>query len=495
MKRFNILLLILLLLPPLQTYADSPEPTPYPILVPTPSPTVTPLWPTDTPTPPVTPTPVPVACADTLEPNAEPGSGKLLVSGDTLNSLTLSPQGDVDFFLLWGKAGDFYRITTHTTEGVDTRLRIYDPNGNLVAENDDYQKGNPAAQLNFQAPGDGFFAVAVDSRVPTDWGCRAYSIDALTVAAPTVTPTLTPFATPYPTAIPGEKQPDVFEPNYDPAHATNIGVGQSLALNFNPAPPDSDAVDNDFFRLYAKAGQVLKIETTGLAPGLDTNLIVIADDGVTAISGNDDCTVGQLASCLSWSPESNQLVYLLVGPVGTLPEQTNAGARNYTLSVTDLSGQATPSVYASGGGLGINLPAQTAPPTATSTATLMPSPTTTATPVIRIRYLDTRVPTSTPEPLFSVNIGIQVYYDQNNNHAPDADEGIAGISVRVLDSQNNRLLAHVFTNNDGYAAITVAAPQAVRVSVPYLGFNKQVRSPGDTLNIRLAPLRLPSLIP
>jgi len=455
----------------------------------TPSPTVTALWPTNTPTPGVTATAVPVACPDTLESNDQPGDGSLLVSGEPFTALTLSPEGDMDFFLLWGATGRFYRVTTHTTAGVDTRLRIYDPTGTLIAENDDYQPGNPAARIVFQAPGDGFFIVGVDSRVPTDWGCRAYSIDAVSVAPPTATPTQTPLATTTPTPpatpVPAAEQPDVFEPNYDPAHAANLGVGQTLSLNFNPDPLGSGAVDNDFFKLYVKAGQNLKIETTALAPGLDTNLILYAADGATAITGNDDCAPGELASCLTWMPEQNQLVYLLVGPVGTLPETVSAGARNYTLSVTDISTQPTPTVtdgYAASKQSAWPAVPKTIP-TATSSPTATPIPT--PTPMAVIRPLTLAPPTPTPLPQFSIAIGLSAYYDQNNNHAPDIDEGIAGISVRILDLRTNRLLTHVFTNEEGYASVTVTAPDAVRVSVPYLGYNQTVRAPGNTLSIRM----------
>ena len=70
-----------------------------------------------------------------------------------------------------------------------------------------------------------------------------------------------------------------------------------------------------------------------------------------------------------------------------------------------------------------------------------------------IRPLTLAPPTPTPLPQFSIAIGLSAYYDQNNNHAPDIDEGIAGISVRILDLRTNRLLTHVFTNEEGYASV------------------------------------------
>ena len=267
------------------TSTPSPTSTPTDTLTPTPTPTVTPLWPTDTPTPTPTWSPTP-ACADGREPNEQPGSGPALVINQALSGLTLYPPGDVDFFLLWGKGGRYYQVTTATGDGLDTRLRVFDPPGDLIAENDDYTPGNPASKLTFQAPGEGWFAVEVDSRVPTDWGCRQYSVMAVDVSPPTATPAPTagppppsPTATPPPTAIPAQVMHDPYEPNYDFNTAANLGVGQTLNLSFNPYPAGSNGVDNDYFRLYVKVGEKLRIETANLAQGLDTNLILYRDSG------------------------------------------------------------------------------------------------------------------------------------------------------------------------------------------------------------------------
>lgn len=477
---------------------------------PTPTPTVTPLWPTDTPTPTATWTPAPT-CADEAEPNQEAGSGPVLVIDEIVSQLTLYPQGDVDFFRLWAKGGRFYELTTLTGEGVDTRLRVFDPTGALIAENDDYLTGNPASRVRFQAPGEGWFAVAVDSRVPTEWGCRGYSLRAVDVSAPTATPTRPPgpppTATPPATAIPAEAMYDAYEPNYDFGTAANLGVGQSLSLNFNPYPAGSNAVDNDFFRLYVKAGQVLEIETIDLAEGLDTNLVIYHQEGQT-VAGNDDCTPGELRSCLTWAPDYTGLAYLLVGPVGTIPEAISAGSRGYTLSVQDVVDETpTPVVSGPGGsspglgatpipGYGLPWPVTPLPPTPTPTPPT-PTPAATPSPVVRVRPLaiTSAAATPTPGPLQPVVVQLTIYYDENDNRAPDVNEGVSGISVRALDAVSNQALGHVFSDRYGHATLSLAATGEVRVSVPYLGYNQPVRAPGKTLTIRLAPLRLPSLIP
>jgi hypothetical protein len=482
---------------------------------PSPTPTITPLWPTDTPTPTVTWTPLP-ACGDAQEPNDTPASGPVLAMDQAVGDLTLFPQGDVDMFQLWGKGGLYYQLTTQTGEGVDTRLRVYDPTGTLIAENDDYQIGSPTSQVKFQAPGDGWFAVAVDTRVPTDWGCRRYKITAIDIAPPTATSTRTPgppaTATPQPTAVPASAQPDDYEPNYDFSLAANLGVGQRLALNFNPYPPGINAIDNDFFRLYVKAGQRLQIETGDLAPGLDTNLILYREDQ-SVIGGNDDCGPGELRSCLEWAPDYTGLVYLLVGPVGAIPEATSGTARAYTLSVKDIVNQpaATPAVsnpqgYGYSGGSQRNDSGSTAPgqlpwsvtplpPTATPTLLPPPTPSPTPTPVIYVRRLTTGPAIATPAPQQIILVDLTLYYDENDNRAPDPSEGLIGVSVRAVDERTNQRLGQAFTDQNGHVQLMVSASATVRVSVPYLGYNQSVRPPGETVVIRLAPRRLPSIIP
>jgi hypothetical protein len=515
--------------PPGGTVTSQPTATNMPTPSTQPSggtPTVTPLWPTDTPTPTPTWSATP-ACADGWEPNQQPGSGAVLVIDQAISSLTLYPEGDVDFFLLWGKGGRYYRVTTATGDGLDTRIQIFDPVGDLVAENDDFEPGNPAGQVKFQAPGEGWFAVKVDSRVPTDWGCRGYSITAVDVSPPTPTPTHTPgppppspTATGTPTPVPGQVQPDEYEPNYDFNTAANIGVGQTVNLNFNAYPPGSAQIDNDYFRLYVKVEERLLIKTANLAQGLDTNLILYRDNGAV-IAGNDDCVPGERYSCIEWAPDYTGLAYVLAGPVGTIPEATAAGSRAYSLTVEDIAGQT--STPMPGGNIGVwptptsvygqPLPWPVTPIPPTSVAQAQASgaegplpmvngtaPITTATvatseAVVRVRPISVGPPTPTPRPMQSVTVELSVYYDENDNKAPDANEGVAGLSVRVLNASNNELLGQAFTDQSGHTNLTVAAPADVRVSVPYLGYNQSVQPPGKALTIRLVPMRLPSLIP
>jgi hypothetical protein len=289
---------------------------------------------------------------------------------------------------------------------------------------------------------------------------------------------------------------DAYEPNGDFAHAANLGVGQTLNLNFNPYPVGINAIDYDFFRVFVKTGQTLKISTGELAAGLDTNLMLYRDNGET-IGYNDDCVPGRLDSCLTWEPTYTGVAYVLVGPVGTIPVATSSGSRAYTLSVTDQTGLVTPTVLALSSGYsgnasgGEQLPWRVTPLPPTET----PPPTATALPGIRVYPISNSLPTPTAEPLQTIVVELSVYYDENDNRAPDISEGVSGVSVRVLDFQSNQLLGHVFTDQFGHARLMVAAAGQVRLSVPYLGYNEAIRAPGEAMTIRLAPLQLPGLIP
>lgn len=468
------------------------------------------------PTPTNTPTPTPTGtatpdpnCEDSLEPNNEPGSGPVLISGQPLSGLTLRPQGDVDYFQLWVKAARYYQVDTATTDGVDTRLRIFNDAGELLAENDDFITGDPSSRMKFQAPADGWLFVSVDSVSPIDWGCRRYNISMVDVSAPTPTPT----PTPEPTQTPAPTQPastlapstplpedfDAYEPNYDFATAAGIGVNQVAELNFHIYPPGAEGIDNDFFKLYVKVGQILEIETTELAPGVDTNLIVYREDTTTVVVGNDDCGPGELRSCLEWQPDYTGYAYVLVGPVGLTAKSISADSLAYKLSIKDLAGQPTPTPAAPGGGYGEPLPWDSGPGAGEATAEPEPASTATPTPTpepqLQLRTFSLAPPTPTPLPLQPVVIDLTVYYDENDNDAPDVNEGITGINLQILDSLTNQILGQAFTNNEGHATVFTSAADEVRLSVPYLGYSQEIRPPGTQLLIRIPPLHIPSIIP
>lgn len=454
--------------------------------------------PTLTPTLTLTPTATPV-CDDTYEPNEQLASGPVLMSNQPISDLTLAPSGDIDYFQVWVKAGYHYQVDTATVDGVDTRIRLFNDAGDLLSENDDYITGNPASRIKFQSSIDGWLFIAVDSLIPIEWGCRKYNISITDYTPPTPTPTLTPeptstvtsapTQTPAATNTPLPELYDAYEPNYDFDSATNIGVGQVIELNFHTFPPGDSGIDNDFFRLYVKTEQNLLIETQDLAGGVDTNLILYREDR-SVIDGNDDCELGKLYSCLSWFPDYTGIAYLLVGPVGVTPKSVSDAMLNYRLSVVDLAGAPT---ITPPPGYGTDAPWPQTPTDPTEEPTKEPTPT--KEPQVDITTFSLAPPTPTPLPSQPVVVEVTIYYDENDNKAPDINEGITGVNMQVLDGLSNRLIGQTFTNGQGHASIFTSTAQKVRVTIPYLGYSQTIGPPGKQFEIRVSPLQLPSLIP
>lgn len=497
----------------IQTQADTPTPT----FTSTPTPTVTPFWPTDTPT--LEPTPTATeSCADEYEPNDSFGEEvALLPIGKEVDGLTLFPAGDVDYFRVWGKPGRKFQVETDTSDGVDTVLKVFNPSGGLVAENDDALDISPGSRVSFVPNSEGWWYVSIGSRIPTDWQCGQYSVTMDEAPTPTPAPTNTagPTATKTPTgtAVPSEKEPDAYEDNYDFDRAADIGVNQDAQANFNPYPAGAEGVDNDFYRFYVKNGDVLEIKTTGLADGLDTN-IILYDQNRNVLMGNDDCEPGDRSSCLVWGPVTyTGLAYVLVGPVGTIPEQASTTSRNYTLSIKMIEGTPTPKpgVTTSAVAPSYGLPAGVTPlpgsyanilngATPTPIFTLTPTLTPTvesgvATSVAIAEDTPVFVPTGVP-----VVVDVVVYYDENDNRAPDVGEGVRGASVRLTDAATMGVIWSGLTDGTGHVGLSVySAATDLRLSVPYLDFNQGLRTTEkggyQKVIIRVAPRRLPSLIP
>lgn len=116
-------------------------------------------------------------------------------------------------------------------------------------------------------------------------------------------------------------------------------------------------------------------------------------------------------------------------------------------------------------------------------------------PEIRVQTFSLAPPTPTPLPLQPIVVQLTVYYDENDNQAPDINEGVTGLNMQILDSLTNRVLGQAFTNTEGHATLFVSATQEIRLTVPYLGYSQAVKSPGGQFEIRIPALHLPSLIP
>lgn len=407
-----------------------------------------------------TPTP------DAYEENDAPVEAAQIPTGAQLDSLTISPAGDADWFRVLlspaAGAGGQQRVEALAAAGLDLTLTVYGPDGAaLVTHND---AAGPSAAVTFEVTGAGWYTVAVSSTTPeAGWY-------ALRLSGVTPTPAPPPTATPSPTptaAAPGE--PDHAEPNYDFAHAYRLVPGDVLGgLTFASGTPG--AADNDFYVMAVREGVAYVCETSDLGPGVDTNLIVYgAADFGAVLGGNDDIDTqaGQIASRVAFSAPHEGDVYLLVGYKYPTPGGAPAGGGPaYTLACQAAAPTPTPTAALAGG--------RTSPPqTEARRITLLERPAPTPTPAANAVALQT--------------VDVLVGYDRSANGEVDLDEGVRGLSVRLLDPTTNRELAHGLTDAGGAVRFTLAGAGPIRVSIPYLGAAQDFR-PG-------APARWTLLIP
>lgn len=132
-----------------------------------------------------------------------------------------------------------------------------------------------------------------------------------------------------------------------------------------------------------------------------------------------------------------------------------------------------------------NAPA--ASPQAVSRVTLLSAPPTLA-------------PTATPVPASVVLLRVQIDYDRNANRSADLNEGVAGISVRVVDATHGTLLSSGVTDARGALRLQVVTYSPVTAHIPLLGRTLTIRpAQGQTLAqpwaLLLAAANQPGVIP
>src|SRR5690606_24247904 len=136
------------------------------------------------------------------------------------------------------------------------------------------------------------------------------------------------------------------------------------------------------------------------------------------------------------------------------------------------------------------------PPAESATPTPQPRP---AAGVELVAAPPTLQPTSTPAAPGLLTVSVVVAYDENGNRAVDPAEGVAGISVRVVEVGTNRVIAQAFTDAQGFAQLQVVTSAQARVVVPYFGKVWEIpRSRGGgqvAFTLLLQPGNQPGLIP
>jgi hypothetical protein len=112
----------------------------------------------------------------------------------------------------------------------------------------------------------------------------------------------------------------------------------------------------------------------------------------------------------------------------------------------------------------------------------------------------TPIPTATGMPASVVTLSVSVAYDENANGTVDLDEGVSGVSVRVVSESSGELLEGGFTDERGTARLQIVTHEPVVAHVPLLNETLVIRpGTGGTLTqpwvILLDPVNQPAVIP
>lgn len=136
------------------------------------------------------------------------------------------------------------------------------------------------------------------------------------------------------------------------------------------------------------------------------------------------------------------------------------------------------------------------PPSITNTPTPSPRP---AAHIELVGAPPTVQPTGTPIPPRVVTAEVVIAYDENGNRTVDPAEGVAGISVRVVETNTNRIIANGFTDERGYVAFEVVTDTPTQIVVPYFGrawaLQRSGNSAAPAYTLLLTPGNQPGLIP
>ncbi|MCB0009515.1 MAG: hypothetical protein KDE04_23780, partial [Anaerolineales bacterium] len=295
---------------------------------------------------------------------------------------------------------------------------------------------------------------------------------------------------------------DSCEPNGDFGTACLVGPGDTIT-NLNFVPNDIGGTDNDFFRMWTRAGLFYTCGTENLTAVNDTNLIVYDQNG-NGIGGNDDRDLlnGDLGSEFSWVSSYDGWAYMLVGPKVPVPYGDSPDFR-YDFFCDLTQPTATPTATATVP----FVPQPTFGPSATvfvfDTPTPFPSVTplpdailfTPTVPAVQILPLPTPTPMGTAVAQ-SLSLNVTIYYDANQNFMPELTEGVMEVAVALYDATTGQLLAFGYTNESGivrFAGVMTSGP--VRVTIPFLNYVQTIAPGQSELRLRIAPRQLPNIIP
>lgn len=407
----------------------------------------------------------------------------------TNNDATFWPAGDIDYYRFWAREGQEIVVTSEVSQGIDTIMTLYTPEGEEWLRNDNNLPGVRTSEIRFTPERDAYYYVSLVNEDPSDPANRFYCIR-FTEFSPTLTPT--------PTATTVQTTSDVCEDNDDVSRACVQSTGVTHSADF--VPNDPDKTDIDFYRVWAKPGIAYTCETSNLSDFNDTFMAML-DVNLNRVGENDDIGFPDLGSRVTYLSNYTGWLYIQVEP--RVPVEYDI-SNLYTYSLTCTAELTTPTPT----------PFPTSPPSVSQPIVSTPTPTPlseTLTPVVfpTIDVLATvqaaasptaiptnppnievrPLPTNTPQvtQVFMSNVNVIIFYDENNNNLPEIDEGIRDMPVNVYDGISGQLLTLGYTNEAGMLSFQVSSNfNTVRVEVPYLGISQVVSMSTSELLIRVA---------
>ncbi|MBK9712795.1 MAG: hypothetical protein IPO81_16010 [Kouleothrix sp.] len=283
-------------------------------------PTVTPI-PTATTGPTVTPGPV---CPESPDPGGKLSDARL-IRVDVPEQHGICTIGDEDWFKFGGLAGKVYTIDISQMDaGLDLSLELYNADGNLLTNNDDFSFRNPNQPdprdikpriQSWRAPYSGFFYVRVRDILNIGGDDNTYTI---VVNSESYGPT--------PAQI-TEVCRDLFEEDGLPEQARLITSNESQYRHV--LCPTGDA---DWIKFFGLRGKTYYIYTdtrpyrnnpdinNQTEAGADTVIYLADRDGVSIIDFNDDIP-GSLDSELRFTPSADGFYYAQIKNVGDIGNQ------------------------------------------------------------------------------------------------------------------------------------------------------------------------------
>lgn len=106
-------------------------------------------------------------------------------------------------------------------------------------------------------------------------------------------------------------------------------------------------------------------------------------------------------------------------------------------------------------------------------------------------------PTATLAPPIVLVTRLMVGYDENMNRKVDLNEGVQGVSVRLVEGSSNRVLAHGFTDERGFLELQAVTASEARLVIPYFGESYPVtqRQTDEPMVLLIEAGNQPGLLP